>query len=279
VPGPLVAASPEQVGATSPAWTTGSTYLGLPLLALVGAFAWAHRRRLAARLSVIAFLLGAVAALGATLHVGGTKTGLPLPWTPFAELPFLRYAIPLRFSVFAFLAAALIVGLWLAWRPSSARWALALVVLVSLVPAVGDPVWHTRLSDVPFFSDDRYEGLLHERDRVLTIPVSGRNMRWQAQADFSFRLAAGYVGQDPEGYTRFPIWGALVAAPVDPAAARRAADSPAELRRFIEAKGVTVIVTEQGITEPLRGLFGSLGARPVKIGGVLLYRLAPPPSA
>jgi hypothetical protein len=279
VPGQLVAASPDQLGGTAPSWTTGSTYLGVPLLVMVAAFGWVHRDRLAARLSVIAFLFGAIAMLGTTLYVGGTRTGVPLPWKAFAQLPFLKYAIPLRFSVFAFLAAAVIVGLWLTWRPSFARWALVAVVLVSIVPALGDAVWHSRLADVPFFRDDRSDRFLDASDRVLTIPASGRNMRWQAQADFSFRMAAGYVGQDPESYTRFPIWKKLVDAPVDPTAAQAAADSPAELRRFIAAKGVTVIVTEPGIPEPLRRLFDSLGPRPVPIDGVLLYRLRPAPGA
>jgi len=276
VPGALVAMSPERIGATVPTWAAGSTYFGLPLLGLVVAFAWSYRHRLSARLSVIAFLLAALAALGSALHVGGTKTAVPLPWGAFAELPFLRYAIPLRFSAFAFLAGAVIVGLWLSWRPSAARWAVALLVLVSLAPALGRDFWHVRISDPAFFAGDLHERLVDADDRVLTIPTSGRNMRWQARADFSFRMAAGYVGQDPRSYTRFPIWHKLVAASASPQAARAAATWRAELIRFVEAKGVTVILADAATPEPLRRLFGSL-VRPAEIGGVLLYRLDPAP--
>jgi hypothetical protein len=279
VPGALVAASAEQLGGSSPSWTTGSTYLGVPLLALVALFAWRHRERLAARIAVFSFAVAAVALLGSVLHVGGTRTGVPLPWTVLGDLPFLRYAIPLRFSMFAFLAASVIVALWLAWRPGAARWALVALVFASLLPAIGDKAWHTSLAETPFFNGDEHERVLDRSDRVLTIPASGRNMRWQADADFSFLMAAGYVGQDPNAYTRFPIWNKLVNAPVDPAAAQAAADSPGELRAFIDAKGVTAIVTEPGIAPPLRRLFGSLGAQPVEIGGVLVYRLAPAPGA
>jgi hypothetical protein len=274
VPSALVAMSPERFGATIPAWAAGSTYFGLPLLGLVAAFAWSYRRRLSARVSVIAFLLAAIAALGSALHVGGTKTAVPLPWKAFAELPFLRYAIPLRFSAFAFLAAAVIVGLWLTWRPSGARFAVVLVVLVSLVPALGSDFWHVRISDPPFFTGELHERFLDADDRVLTIPTSGRNMRWQARADFSFRMAAGYVGQDPRSYTRFPIWRKLVAASARPETARPAATWRPELIRFVEAKGVTVILADAAAPEPLRRLFGSL-VRPVEVGRVLLYRLAP----
>ena len=149
VPGTLVAAAPERLGAAPVSWATGAAYMGLPLLILITAFAWVHRRRRAARLALIMFLAGAVAALGSALHVAGNDTGVPLPWAAFAELPLLRYAIPLRFSAFAFLAAAVIVAFWLTWRSGGARWALACAVVLSFVPAIGNAAWHTELIDVP----------------------------------------------------------------------------------------------------------------------------------
>jgi hypothetical protein len=270
VPGPLIAVSGERVGAEIPAWAESSSYLGVPLMVLVAVFTWRYRRRRAARLAVIAFLIGAVAALGTVLHVGGAKTGIPLPWGAAAELPLLRYAIPLRFTVIPWLAAAVIVALWLAWRPSAARWAMAGIVVLSLLPPVGNRAWHTRLSDVPFFAERRYEAFLDEDDRVLTVPASGRNMLWHAQADFSFGMAAGYVGAFPESYRRYPAWNALLTATT---LGRVAPVSPAELRRFVADKDVTAIVVERGIGGPWRRVFGALDAHPVRTGGVLLYRI------
>jgi hypothetical protein len=275
VPGPLVAATPDRVGATAPDWATGAAYFGLPLLALVGAFAWAHRQSRAARVAVIAFLVTAVAALGEALHIAGDRT-VPLPWAAFAELPLLRYAIPVRFSVFAFLAAGVIVSMWLAWRPSAARWGVVIIAIACLVPAVGDAAWHTRLSDVDFFDDGGgHAQLLDESDRVLTVPATGRNMHWHARADFSFEMAAGYVGAFPKSYARYPAWNALIFVQPGRRSAEVTSTSPEELRRFIVDKGVTAIVAERGLAGPLRRLFATLGVRPVATGGVLLYRLAP----
>jgi hypothetical protein len=272
VPGTLFAATPARLGGSVPGWATGAAYLGVPLLVLVAAFAWAHRDRRAARLVVGAFAMAAIAALGSTLHVGGERTGLPLPWTPFAELPLLRYAIPLRFSVFAFLAAGLVVAMYLAWRQSWARWALTALVLLFLAPALGNAQWHTRLAEVPFFGDDRYRGLLDEGDRVLTVPAAGRNMYWQVQADLSFAMAAGYVGATPESFTRYPAWRLLAAAPF----ARPGAGSSAQLRRFVTDKGVTVLLADSSLGPRWLRLFDSLGRRPDESGGILVYRLAPP---
>jgi hypothetical protein len=273
VPGPLVAAAPERLGVTQPSWATGAAYVGLPLLVLLGAFAWAHRGDRRARLAGAAFLITAVASLGTALQVAGRDTGIPLPWVAFDGLPLLRYAIPLRFPAFAFLAAGVMVAMWLAWRPSRARWALALAGLALLLPAVGHDEWRTRLTEVPFFAEDGHERRLEQSDRVLTVPTWGHNMHWHAQADFSFGLAAGYVGAFPESYQRFEAWRDLLGSPLG----REGVPSPSELRRFVRAKGVTAIVVERDRPGRGRELFRSLGVRPLETGGVLLYRLGPPP--
>ena len=274
VPGNLVAASAERFGDDPPSWATGAAYLGLPLIALVGAFAYVHRRDRAALLVVIGFALTAVCALGTTLHAGGTDTGIPLPWQVFAELPLLRYAIPLRFSVFAFLAAALVVAMWLARGPSPWRWALAAVALVALLPAVGNSQWHTPLRDLAFIEDGLYKDHLREGDRVLTLPAAGRNMRWQVDADFSFDMAGGYVGATPESYTSYPAWRLLSAAPF----AQITPSAPAQLRRFVTDKGVTAVIVEADLGPSWRRLIDTLGSRPVEAGGALFYRLAQPPT-
>jgi hypothetical protein len=273
VPGPLVAAAPERLGITQPSWATGPAYLGLPLLLLLGAFVWAHRRDRRAWLAGAAFVITAVAALGTALHVAGRDTGLPMPWVVFDGLPLLRYAIPLRFPAFAFLAAGVMVAMWLAWRPSRARWGLALAGVTLLLPAIGHTEWRTRLTDLPFFTGDGHERRLEPSDHVLTVPTWGHNMRWQVQADFSFGLAAGYVGAFPESYQRFAAWRDLLGSPLG----RERVPEPDELRRFIRAKGVTAIVVERDRPGGGRVLFRSLGVRPVETGGVLLYRLNPPP--
>ena len=271
VPGPLVAAAPERLGATPPSWATGAAYVGLPLLLLLAAFLWKHRADPRARLAGIAFLITSLASLGTVLHVAGRDTGIPMPWVAFDSLPLLRYAIPLRFGAFAFLCAGMMLAMWLAWRPSRGRWALALAGLVFLAPAVGHTEWQTRLVEVQFFSEGGHEARLEQSDRVLTVPTWGRNMHWHAQADFSFGLATGYVGAFPQSYQRFGAWRDLLGSPLG----REAVPSPAELNRFIAAKGVTAIVVERDRPGRGRELFRSLGVRPVETGGVLLYRLRP----
>lgn len=274
VPGPLMAVAPERVGGSAADWATGAAYLGLPLIALIAGFAWAGRRDRAARLVVAGIVIAAIGALGTTLYVGGHRTGVPLPWHAFSELPLLRYAIPLRFTVYVFLATAVALAMWLARGSGPARWALAAAALLCLLPAVGNEQWHTSVKDAAFFDNGIYRRFLAPGDRVLTLPAAGRNMRWQVEADFSFDMAAGYVGATPKSYTRYPAWRLLSAAPF----ARITAAAPAQLRRFVADKGVTAVVLEPDLGEPWRRLIDTLGAPAVTAGDVLFYRLAPPPA-
>jgi hypothetical protein len=248
------------------------TYLGLPLIALIVAFAWQQRRSRSAWLLVICLLLPAVASLGGRLIVRGDQTGIWLPWSLLAHLPVLRYAITLRFALFVILPAALIVAMWLARGGGLGRWALALLVVASFLPKPGDAAWSTKIHDPAFFQTDRYRAYLKPADHVLTIPAWGPNERWQANAKFRFKLADGYAGNPfPPSYARYPTWNTLLTGRLTPDYAR-------QLRRFTADKGVTAIVVDQRVPGPWTTLFGSLGVRPVNTGGVLFYRLREPPN-
>lgn len=251
-----------------PSYATGFGYLGVPLALLLVLFAAEARRRPAARIVLVALAAAAVASLGTRLQVGGEDTGIPMPWAVFSGLPGLEYAIPVRFSCFTFLAAAVAMALWLAWGGGLRRWALALVAIVFVLPNVGNAIWRTPSADPALIADGGYRVLLDEEDRVLTVPAWGPNMRWQANADFGFKLAAGYLGAFPESYRRYPIWHTLLSGELIPGYER-------ELRRFVRDKGVTAVVVEEGARDPWDELFGTLGVRPRAAGGMLVYRLRP----
>ena len=270
----IVVPSPYQQLATThdpgegPSYANGFGYLGVPLAVLLGLFAFESRRSRAARLVLVVLAAVVVASLGRELVVAGEATGIPLPWAVFAELPALEYAIPIRFTGFTFLLAAVAAALWLAWRGGRWRWALALVAVVFLLPDPGNTIWRTPIADPPLFEDDAHEAVLRESDRVLTLPAWGPNMRWHAEAGFGFQLAGGYVGAFPKSYMRYPAWRTLLNGRVTPRSA-------AELRRFVRDKGVTVVLADPRHGGPWRRLFGTLGVPPRQVGGMLVYRLRP----
>jgi hypothetical protein len=244
------------------------SYLGLPLLAALATFAWECRRRRATWLLLASFAAAVILALGAPLVVHGHKTSVRGPWELFAQLPVLRYAIPIRLIVFALLPASVALATWLAARGGRARWILALAIVVSFLPAFDNRAWNFHISDPPFIASGEYRSYLTASDNVLTVPVWGPNERWQADTKFAFALSAGYAGNPfPSAYARYPTWKTLLTGQLT-------ADYAAQLRRFLHDKRVTIVVVDKrAFPAPWLTLFGGLGVRPVDTGGVLIYRL------
>ena len=109
----MLIAESHAVGGTNPNFG-GLAYFGIPLLLVVGVWTWQNRGRRSTRLLAFCFLAPAVAGLGHRLTVDGEITRLGLPWAAFDHFPGLELLVPQRFPLYAFLAASLIVALWLA---------------------------------------------------------------------------------------------------------------------------------------------------------------------
>ena len=116
-------------------------YLGLPLLVLLVVVAIRQWDDLRIRVASVTGALLLVLSLGPWLHVGKEALRVPLPWLAFGKLPLLKHVLPGRFTLFTWLAVAVIVAIVigratrLAPRPA-ARWLLAVVAaLVVILPA------------------------------------------------------------------------------------------------------------------------------------------------
>jgi hypothetical protein len=115
-------------------------YLGVPLLLLLLFAAWRLRRR--ALLLVVLGIAAAVFSLGPHLRVLGHDTGVLLPWVIPNHLPLLENAVPDRFNLYVWLAAAALLALAIdefVVRPPLGSRLLAVVVvgaaLVAILPA------------------------------------------------------------------------------------------------------------------------------------------------
>lgn len=252
-----------------PSYANGFAYLGLPLAVLLGLFALEARRRRAARVVLVVLAATVVASLGDELVVAGHPTGIPLPWAAVDWLPGLRYAIPVRFTGFTFLVAGVALCLWLSWRGGRARWALAAIAVVFILPNAGNTIWRTPLDDPALFAgDDAHHQVVRDGDRVLVVPAWGANMRWHAQSGFDFPMVGGYVGAFPESYQRYPAWHMLLSGRLEPGYGR-------ELRRFVRDKGVTVVLQDSRFGGGWNRLLATLGVPPREVGGMRVYRLRP----
>jgi hypothetical protein len=244
-------------------------YLGLPTLAIVVLFfreRWGTAR---ARFLATVLPLGLLVELGTALHVRG-RSVVPLPWRAVSALPVLDDVLPVRFSMFVSLAAAVTVASWAAasGAPRRLRAALPALAALAVVPSLWNPVWHETPRRPAFFADRTYRSCLEPGENVVVLPLPRWSdaMLWQAESGFAFRMAEGYVSPPvPAGIpervyltrledTNMPgrDWRPLV--------------------RFARAQGATAILVEGGHGSTWTDLLAPV-ATPLDVGGVFLYRL------
>jgi len=266
VPAPEMAIARTHDLAAAPPYPFGS-YLGLPLVGIVLAYAWRSRRERRGQFLVVCVAVPALASLGGRLEIHGQYTAIGLPWGLMTDLPGLDHAIPARFPLFTFLAAAVVLATWLGTRPRASRWLPALAALLFLTPALGSAAWRYSLPRTPrLFTAARYRHVLQGAEQVLVYPIFDGE-RWQAEGGFRFRLADGAVGGYPASFLRYPIFQALLLATPIP-------DQHSQLWRFIAAKDIDAIVVPAKSSAPAAdALFAPLGVRPVNVGGARVYRL------
>ncbi|WIM88593.1 hypothetical protein PT015_03615 [Candidatus Mycobacterium wuenschmannii] len=177
-----------------------TAYLGAPLIVLIVVAAVRYWDDLRIRIPAITGVLILVLSLGPWLHIGKDPLHVPLPWLVLAKLPLLKHVLPDRFTVFVWLAVAVIVATViarasrLAPRPA-ARWLLTVgASLFLLLPA---PLARVQFTTPPFF----YHWASHHigaDETVLVAPyfVNGNEaapMVWATVADFGLRMPEAYA--------------------------------------------------------------------------------------
>lgn len=251
-------------------WKDDGGYLGLPLVAAVVMFTVSQwRRRTTWFLASLAVVLVS-ASMGPMLYIAGRPI-VPLPWSVVQELPLINNALPDRFPMYLSLVLGVMVALWLAARPRSwGRWALVIVAAAALVPDLSSPEYYRQARIPPFFEEGLYRRYLDRGEIVLVIPY-GRgvgeadDMLWQAEADMYFRLTTGHTGFIPPGHRR----------PIVRCMRNNRPDllDPQAFLHFVRSHRVRTVAVADGYLERWRGLLSRLAVRPLRVGGMTLYRL------
>jgi hypothetical protein len=236
-------------------------YIGLPTLILVALFARRRWRLPYVRVLLLWLSIALLAEFGAELHVNGHAV-LPLPAALVDHLPLLNNILPVRIALFASLITAVIVALVVASARSPwTRVVLPVLAVVALLPRPGSHSWITVAYQPRFITDGIYRTCLARDETVVVLPFGGRgdSMLWQAQSDYWFRLAGGFMRPDvPPPFNRFRV--------VHPALAPTTTAS--NVYRFARATGARAVIVDQRHAGRWRSV---LGGHPTSVGGVLIY--------
>jgi hypothetical protein len=245
-------------------------YLGVPLLLIVALYCWSRRRGPARRFLLVATAVMVILAFGSRLQVEGHRT-LPLPWLALRRLPVLDNVFAGRLMLYAILGVAVIAALWAGSRqwPLVLRFALPVLAVVSLFPALGQHHWDETFAVPSFFRNAEFQKCLARGENVLVVPYSylGNSLLWQALSGFWYRMPGGQIGpRIPDG-----LGG-------DTDVVRLLHDDThrgdgGTIRRFAHRMGVTTILVDP--TDPWYWTTVLAGfGQPRRVGGVLLYSVA-----
>ena len=186
-------------------------------------------------------------------------------------LPLLDNVLPVRLSMYAALAAAVIAALWLASaRPGILRYLLPALAVVLLVPNPGAGVWTTTFSVPPFFTERRASGRASSPARSCCpepLGMGGQADLWQVENGFHYRLAGGRLQTSPPSPFLHPAARAQISVGYPPVP-----DQAALLRDYFRVEGVTSVIVDKRQASIWTPALDAI-AKPVDVGGVILYRV------
>ena len=124
---------------------------------------------------------------------------------------------------------------------------------------------------VPAFVKNRvYTQYLYRNENVLLLPVewTGRNVFRQAESNFYFRIAGGYLGPPPPRMTQNPVMQACMDGGQTPQLAK-------QVWPFIRHAHIGAVIISASDAKSFQWLLSCLHVHPITTHGVELYLLRP----
>jgi hypothetical protein len=271
-------------------------YLSPPLIIIAVLFTIRYWRETRGRLMIDLLIVVLMLALGPRLHILGRITKIILPWAPFTFMPLIQKALPARFMLYAFLDLALITSLWLSNlnARSSARFVIAAVTVVFLLPNLSAAYWTVETGIPKFFETGLYTQYISPGENVIILPygINGDAMLWQATSNMYFNMVQGWTGFPlvPAEFENWPIMDALLPNVDIPGIGSQLKAFLAEYnvrgvivaqdcyctwqylpRRFAPRTWTRARISEHD-ADLWKHCFDSMGVTPIEAGGVMLYR-------
>ena len=243
-------------------------YFGVPLLLALVVAAWQLRRRLVTWLAVAVLIASVVLSMGAHLWIGHHQT-IPLPWRLVTGQPLFRAITPDRMIVYAWLALAVLVAVWLTLPGRIAaglRWSLVALGVVAILADGSSGNYNGRPDQPELFRTSAYKRVLPHHGEVLILPYGayGYSMLWQGLAHFWFPMPEGYLLGLPPAFAADPLAVAVANSATTPISATT-------LRAFIIKYRVQTVIVDPPLAGTWPQLLSQIGLKGRMIDGALVY--------
>jgi hypothetical protein len=169
------------------------------------------------------------------------------------------------------------------WAMTAARWVIGLLAVAAVItdaptsyqavtpvpPGQQAPAGMHPVNELPaFLTKGLYRQYLRPGEIVVILTGRGNaGMEFQADANFYFRIAGGYINASLTPVDALPHPVTLI---VDPSKANVLA-----FKDYVKSAGVGAIIVEQAWEYPWSGNFAKIGMHATSVGGVTIYPVAP----
>lgn len=177
-----------------------NTYLGLPLILVVGALlVWRWRSPAAIAIGVTGALL-TLLSLGPTVTDENVPTGFPSLYLLINDLPVINAALPTRYALglIPLIGVLIAYGIDAAFKARGfARVAVPVAVVAALLPNMPLPLAAVARAPVPeFISSGAWRECTPDGGVMVVVPASSPRqpdlMRWPAAANAAFAIPEGF---------------------------------------------------------------------------------------
>ncbi len=246
-------------------------YIGLPLLIMIVLYYREFYKTTAGKVIMIGGGAALLFSMGPHLQLFNKSLLIPMPWRLWEHLPLLKNIWPGRLTVYTFLALGVMAAMWLAESKfrGSTRFLLAFFTLLFIFPNYAGGYWTVTPENPAFFSRGLYKHYLRRGENVIILPygLSGYAIPWQAETNFYFNLAGGWLGQ-AEGIAPYSD----MSIPRDLHRRWGGANYPEKLAAFIRRHQVGALLVEQRQIADFAALLKPIHIPPLSIGGMRLYQ-------
>jgi len=242
-----------------------SAYLGIPLIIILFLFAKEFWSQKIWKILILFVILISILTMGNVLHFRGHVYLKWMPWQWFTHVPIIRYANPVRLTLFSSLVISVIVAYWLRYsvRNIYFKYCLAGLAILFLLPNPKpyDGQWVTPIKVSPFFQRGAYKKFIKPNDIVLFLPLTwdsvADGMFWQTQSHLYFRLAIASTGASPSGFLKFePL--------LNTAAGNPQKVTIKEYKNFFNTLQISAIFIPNSQYEQWQFLLNQINAKPFK---------------
>lgn len=248
-------------------WPHGG-FVGIALLVVAIALAVGNWSSRTVRYLTVMLVAGFAAALGPAVRYNGVPE-FKFPWAQLWYLPIVRSSFPSRMMVFTFLVLAVMTAVWLA-GPSKWQWLRWLVVwigLVTIATNTGQLGVHQAPGVPSFIASGQYKQYIKPGSTVVVIATHTGNagLLWQADTDFYFKLAGGYLNEAiAQSSMPLPVIELLTHGTNQP--------DVDQFISFVRSAKISAILVQDGSMRAWAEIFTHLHMRYSRVGGVTLYR-------